>query len=259
MAVPVLSDNYAYLLIDKERGIGAAIDPVEPEKVLQEAEARKIEIQMILTTHHHWDHAGGNNHLIKLLKEQDATREVPVYGGRGDGVEGVTHEVGQEDTITLGQLEIQVFQTPCHTVGHVLYLCEDALFTGDTLFIAGCGRFFSGTASQMHHALNHVVASLPETTRIYCGHEYTKTNLRFAQTVEPENVNVQRKLEWAHEREQHGEFTIPSTVAEELETNPFMRVTQPSVQKYTGQTDPVQVMAALRSLKDNFKIGRGGL
>ena len=122
---------------------------------------------------------------------------------------------------------------PCHTPGHVLYHCQDALFTGDTLFIAGCGNLNAGTPAQMHNALNEQIAVLPPATRVFVGHEYTANNLKFAATVEPSNEAIQRKLEWALEKATSKSPTVPSTVKEELETNPFMRVHLPSLQDYT--------------------------
>ncbi|DAZ98741.1 TPA: hypothetical protein N0F65_003797 [Lagenidium giganteum] len=254
--VPVLSDNYAYLLIDRNQRIAAAIDPVEPEKVVAAAKAQNVQIRMILTTHSHWDHAGGNEALRDLIKAHEGV-DIPVIGGNDDNVPAVTREVGHDEHIQLGSLDIRVLHTPCHTRGHVLYLCDDVLFTGDTLFIAGCGRFFAGTPAEMHHALNEVVAPLRLKTKIYCGHEYTYSNLRFAAHVEPENEAVQKKLAWAKAQQEANLPTIPSTIGDELETNPFMRVNKPAVQKFTGAHDSVDVMRELRAAKDQFGIGKG--
>ncbi|TYZ59028.1 hypothetical protein PybrP1_005253 [[Pythium] brassicae (nom. inval.)] len=263
--VPVLGDNYAYLLIDTANRVAAAIDPVEPEKVLARAKELGVAITTILTTHSHWDHAGGNG-VMKELAEQHLlasggdSHSVPVVGGKGDDVQDATLEVEHGDVVRVGALQVRVFQTPCHTRGHVLYLCDGALFTGDTLFVAGCGRFFSGSPAEMHHALNTVVAKLPLDTKVYCGHEYTASNLRFAAHVEPANAAVRAKLAWAVERSQQGEPTVPSTVEDELATNPFMRVHEPAVQQFAvgGATaDLAAVMGALRSAKDQFGIGKG--
>ncbi|GMF21699.1 unnamed protein product [Phytophthora fragariaefolia] len=253
--VPVLSDNYAYLLIDAPTRVAAAVDPVDAEKVYARAQELQLTISSILTTHSHWDHAGGNTSLRDLIREREG-REIPVVGGPGNAVEAQSQIVTDGDVVTLGGLSIAVHFTPCHTRDHVLYHCQDALFTGDTLFVAGCGRFFSGNPKEMHHALNEVVAKLPEMTKIYCGHEYTASNLRFAAHVEPENEAVLKKLQWALEKTKAGEPTIPSTVKEELETNPFMRVTVPAVQKFAGEKDPVEVMGIVRAAKDGFVIGK---
>ncbi|KAF4315930.1 hypothetical protein BBO99_00008878 [Phytophthora kernoviae] len=253
--IPVLSDNYAYLLIDPTNRVAAAVDPVDAEKVHARAQELKLKIEMILTTHSHWDHAGGNRDLSELILQRDG-RDIPVIGGPGAAVEAATRSVSEGETIALGELQIKVYFTPCHTRDHVLYHCQDALFTGDTLFVAGCGRFFSGSPAEMHHALNEVVAKLPEGTKIYCGHEYTSSNLRFAAYVEPDNAVIQEKLVWAIKKTEEGEPTIPSTVKEELETNPFMRVNHADVQKFAKEKDPVAVMGAVRAAKDNFVIGK---
>ncbi|CAK4711130.1 hypothetical protein LEN26_017863 [Aphanomyces euteiches] len=247
IVIPVLNDNYSYLLIDRASKTAGAVDPVEPEKVIRVAEEYNVTITHVLTTHAHADHDGGNLKIKQLLPE------VIIVGGKNDNVKAVTHEVGDQDVVTIGQLQVRVFSTPCHTVGHVLYLSQDALFTGDTLFVAGCGRFFMGTADQMHYALNHVVAKLPLDTKIYCGHEYTSNNLKFAVDVEPDNKAVADKFEWSLTQT----ITIPSTVESELATNPFMRVEDPAVQKYAGSTDPVEVMAILRERKNTFGLGAG--
>ncbi|OWZ20116.1 Hydroxyacylglutathione hydrolase [Phytophthora megakarya] len=237
-------------------GVAAAVDPVDAEKVYTRAKELQVTISMILTTHSHWDHAGGNRDLVELIQKRE-NRQIPVVGGPGNAVEAQTQTATDGDVLKLGALDVKVYFTPCHTRDHVLYHCEDALFTGDTLFIAGCGRFFSGNPAEMHYALNEVVAKLPEQTKIYCGHEYTSSNLRFAAHVEPDNEMVQKKLTWAMEKTQKGEPTVPSTVKEELETNPFMRVTDAGVHKFAnGEKDPVKVMGIVRAAKDSFVIGK---
>ncbi|CAH0491544.1 unnamed protein product [Peronospora farinosa] len=251
--ISVLSDNYAYLLIDS---MNPAIDPVDAEKVYSRAKELQLVISLILTTHSHWDHAGGNRNLVGLIQERE-NRQIPVLGGPGNAIEAQTQSVADGDVVKLGNLDVKVYFTPCHTRDHVLYHCQDALFTGDTLFVAGCGRFFSGSPAEMHHALNEVVANLPQETKIYCGHEYTASNLRFAAHVEPDNEVVQKKLAWAIEKTKSGEPTVPSTVKEELATNPFMRVMKLAVQKFVnGEEDPVKVMRLMRAAKDNFVIGK---
>eukprot|EP01121_Diplochlamys_sp_Union-15-3_P006651 TRINITY_DN17159_c0_g1_i1.p1 TRINITY_DN17159_c0_g1~~TRINITY_DN17159_c0_g1_i1.p1 ORF type:complete len:259 (-),score=51.84 TRINITY_DN17159_c0_g1_i1:6-782(-) len=253
--VPVLSDNYSYLVIDEKSKKAAAVDPAEADKVIQAAEKLGVRITTVLTTHHHWDHSGGNEDIVSKLKD------LSVLGG-DDRIPKLTKKVKHGDEITLESLKIKVFFTPCHTSGHVLYFIEadggdqhPALFSGDTLFIGGCGRFFEGTAKQMHYALLDVVANLPKQTEVYCGHEYTVKNLQFAMTVEPDNPDLKAKLEWAKKQREKGESTVPSTVEEELRFNPFMRVNQPSIKKNLGlpeDADAIQVMASLRAAKDKF-------
>mmetsp|Transcript_25984 Transcript_25984/g.44703 ORF Transcript_25984/g.44703 Transcript_25984/m.44703 type:complete len:266 (-) Transcript_25984:246-1043(-) len=255
--VPVLEDNYAYLIIDEASKISLFVDPAEPTKLLNAAREHEVEPKSVLTTHKHWDHAGGNLELSKLCPGLD------FVGSEEDAIPSMTHPVRDGDTFQVGGLSIRTFVTPCHTRGHVLYLVSDSskpnqpasLFTGDTLFVSGCGRFFEGTAKEMHHALNEVIASLPAETFIYCGHEYTVNNLLFALHIEPKNEDMQKKLAWAKETVQQGRFTVPSTVAEEKLCNPFMRVNQPSVAEVLGlpSSDPVKIMGELRHRKDSFK------
>jgi hydroxyacylglutathione hydrolase len=187
-------------------------------------------------------------------------------GGKGDHVPAATMEVEDGQVLELGHLQIRVLQTPCHTRGHVLYFVSapgeqqpPCLFSGDTLFIAGCGRFFEGSAQDMFTALCVKVARLPDSTLVYCGHEYTVNNLKFAASVEPDNEDVKRKLEWSMAQRQKGLPTIPSTLAEEKRTNPFMRVHELAVVAITNQSgnDPVAVMKELRARKDAFGLGSG--
>jgi hydroxyacylglutathione hydrolase len=251
--VPVLSDNYAYLVIDEKEKIAIAIDPAEPEKVLEAAKKEGVKVTLVATTHHHWDHAGGNKKFLEL------NPGIEVLGG-DERIEAVTRLVKDEETFKVGSLEARVLSTPCHTSGHVLYFfsnpssSQPLLFTGDTLFIGGCGRFFEGNAEQMQRALGEVIPSLPDSTLVYCGHEYTVANLRFAITIEPNNQELKKKLEWAIEQtEKKKGFTIPSTIQEELSYNPFMRTNQLEVQKAVGKTDAIQTMDELRTRKNNFK------
>jgi len=252
--VPVLEDNYSYLLIDEKAAVAAAVDPVEPEKVLAAAKKENVKVEAILTTHHHWDHASGNKKMLELIPG------LPVYGG-DERIDALNKFVKQDDTISVGSLQLKVHFTPCHTTGHVLYEVtgsEKALFTGDTLFVGGCGKFFEGNPQQMHHALVEVVRSLPDETKIYPGHEYTQSNLKFALSIEPENKALQEKAAWVKERRDAREPTVPSTIGEEKATNPFMRCVEQNVAQavglfQNGKFDPVEVMGELRKRKNNFK------
>jgi hydroxyacylglutathione hydrolase len=252
--VPVLSDNYSYLLCDTKTGEAFAVDPAEPAKVISAAESNGVKLKGVLTTHHHWDHAGGNKEISSKLG-------LEVIGG-DKRIEALTREVKHGDKISLGDhVTITCLFTPCHTSGHMLYYVEDtvntsntAVFTGDTLFVAGCGRFFEGTAQQMHEALLGVIASLPLTTEVYCGHEYTVKNLQFALTLEPNNQHIKDKLSWAEEQRRQQKSTVPSTIGQELQYNPFMRVNSSELRAHLKMPDAtnVEVMGKVRELKDKF-------
>lgn len=249
--VPALEDNYMYLLIDEKTGTCAAVDPVEPDKIMAASKDEGVKVSVLLTTHHHWDHAGGNEQLLKL------TGPIPVYGG-DSRIGGLTNKVNHDDKFKIGSLSVQCLFTPCHTSGHICYYVtgdgeEPAVFTGDTLFSAGCGRFFEGNPSQMYTALVEILAKLPSHTKVFCGHEYTINNLKYALHAEPDNTDMKAKLSWAESQRAKGLPTIPSTIAEELKINPFMRVGSPSAQKHTGKTDPIEVMRFLRQEKDSFR------
>lgn len=227
-------------------------------RVLEAAKANGVKITHVLTTHHHWDHADGNQGMV------DAIPGLVVVGG-DDRIQAITKKMSSEEELHVGTLTIKILFTPCHTSGHVLYYVVDSsqpkdspavLFTGDTLFVAGCGRFFEGTGEQMHHALNEVIASLPHNTLVYVGHEYTIANLKFARHVEPDNKHVADKIAEAEKTRANGLFTVPSSIAAELSFNPFMRVNEPAVRKSLGldaAASAAEVMAALREAKNTYK------
>ncbi|KAK6936579.1 Metallo-beta-lactamase [Dillenia turbinata] len=252
--VPCLEDNYAYLIIDEVSKEAAVVDPVEPDKLIQAASQNGVHLSFVLTTHHHWDHAGGNEKIKQLLPG------IKVYGGSIDNVKGCTNKVENGDKLSLGSdVNILCLHTPGHTKGHISYCVsgkeneDPAVFTGDTLFIAGCGKLFEGSAEQMYGSLCVTLGSLPKPTRVYCGHEYTVKNLQFAQTVEPTNEKISQKLAWAQQQRQAGLPTIPSTIEEELETNPFMRVDLPQLQEAVGCKSPVDALQEIRQRKDNWR------
>ena len=268
--VPTLDDNYAYILTDVATSHTAVVDPAEPSAVLAALSASPPHtVTHVLTTHKHWDHAQGNPDI------KAAFPSVAVVGGEVDQVTACTQPVKQGDTFTIGQsTHVTVLFTPCHTRGHVLYHVTSSppssssssssppsagvVFTGDTLFIAGAGKFFEGTPQQMHHNLNSTIASLPDATAVYPGHEYTESNLEFAAWVEPGNAEVLEKLRWARERRQGKESTLSTTVGEEKRINPFMRVGVKEVGERVAQwvdknvdgDDAVKVMGAVREAKN---------
>lgn len=241
-----------YIVGCSKQGICALVDPVNPEKALSELSvvAPNWKLTHVLTTHHHWDHAGGNKKFHELRPE------VEILGG-DSRVDAVSKIVENDFSFSLGSLNVKCIATPCHTSGHICYLVSDehdkAVFTGDTLFIAGCGKFFEGTPQQMHTALIGKLAALDKQTKVYCGHEYTVSNLKFAKHVEPDNQDIAKKLDWATKIRASGQFTVPSTIGEELLTNPFMRVNEQPVQRHTSCDDPVAVMGKLREEKNAFK------
>ncbi|KAK4718333.1 hypothetical protein R3W88_016671 [Solanum pinnatisectum] len=252
--IPCLDDNYSYMIIDETTKEAAVVDPVEPHKVLRVAQENEVDLKFVLTTHHHWDHAGGNDKIKQLVPG------IKIYGGSVDNVRGCTDKVENGDRVSLGvDISILSLHTPAHTKGHISYYVTDkegedpAVFTGDTLFIAGCGKFFEGTAEQMYQSLCVTLGSLPKPTRVYCGHEYTVKNLQFALTVEPDNAKIAQKLAWAERQRRVGLPTIPSTIQEEFESNPFMRVDLPEVQDKVGCKSPVEAMREIRQRKDNWK------
>ncbi|KAL0101044.1 hypothetical protein PUN28_018716 [Cardiocondyla obscurior] len=254
--LPALQDNYMYLIIDEATKEAAIVDPVDPDAVITAVEENNVKLTKVLTTHHHWDHAGGNAKLSKSFAN------LVIYGG-DDRIEAINHKITHNDTFNIGNLSVKCLSTPCHTRGHICYYIAGgregereyppSVFTGDTLFAGGCGRFFEGTADQMYKALVEILGSLPEETNVYCGHEYTANNLKFGLHVEPENVAIKQKIDLVHTQRDKNLPTVPSTIKEEKLTNPFMRVHESSVMKHAQQNNPVQTMSYLRREKDNFK------
>ncbi|KAF1766642.1 hypothetical protein GCK72_006600 [Caenorhabditis remanei] len=249
------TDNFMYI-VKKNAGARKAflVDLVNEENYQDLAEKENIDITAVLTTHHHYDHCGGNEGFRRQFPS------VPIYGG-DERVPALNQPVKHNQVVELADLKIRCLSTPCHTSGHVCYFITDpsnesevpVVFTGDTLFIAGCGRFFEGTAPQMDTALNRILKNLPDDTSVFPGHEYTVANLKFAAYVEPRNPDVAAKLQWATEQRENGAFTVPSTIFEEKATNPFMRVVESEeIQKKIDTNDPIEGMAKLREMKNNF-------
>lgn len=250
--IPLLRDNYGYLVVGEKTNQAAIVDPSEAEPVLRRITQEQVTLTAILNTHHHRDHTGGNEGLL-------AAQKVKVYGHKSDRarVFGMTDGVDEGDEIQIGELKGKVFFIPGHTTGHVAYLFEDNLFCGDTLFTAGCGRLFEGTPEQMHASLKKLMA-LPDNTKVYCGHEYTENNLRFAMSVEPKNPKLVARYEQVKALRARGASTVPATMEEEKQTNPFLRwdseEIQASVKSAAPDThlDPVSVFATVRKMKDAF-------
>ncbi len=250
--IPALKDNYIWMLINSDNQHVAIVDPSEAQPVIDYMNQENLTPVAILITHHHWDHVGGIPDLV-------ANYSVPVYTPATETVKFSTNLVTEGDKIELTELDIvlNVLDVPGHTAGAVAYYNEELVFSGDTLFTAGCGRMFEGTPKQMHHSLTKF-KSLPDNTLLYCGHEYTEANLSFAGTVEPSNPDIQARLHEVQKLRKSGKPTIPSTLALEKKTNPFLRCEVDSVVQsastHSGQTltDSTQVFAAIRQWKDDF-------
>eukprot|EP00066_Takifugu_rubripes_P012903 XP_011602169.1 PREDICTED: hydroxyacylglutathione hydrolase-like protein isoform X1 [Takifugu rubripes] len=215
--ISILEDNYMYLVIEEQSKQAVAVDPAVPHRLLEIVKREGLSLTAVLTTHHHWDHARGNE---ALLKEVPGLR---VYGG-DDRIGGLTDKITHAQELKFDSINVRCLFTPCHTSGHMCYFvwedeCTDApaVFTGDTLFIGGCGRFLEGTAEQMYHNLTQVLGSLPQDTKVFCGHEYTIKNLKFAMLVEPENEKVKEMLSWARARDDDDKPTVPSTLMDEFD------------------------------------------
>lgn len=244
-------DNYAYLVVDDKSKDAVIVDPAHAEEVhpvlSRLIDDKEINLTGIINTHHHWDHSGGNKKLSAQLNVPD----LPIIGGKN--CEAVTRTPADGEPWNIGSITVKGLYTPCHTQDSICWFMQDGddkvVFTGDTLFHGGCGRFFEGTAEEMHTALNKTLASLPDDTKVYPGHEYTKSNVKFGISV-LQNAAIQKLHSFAENNEQtQGKFTI----GDEKQHNVFMRVEDPEIQKATGKTDPVEVMAALREMKNNFK------
>jgi len=248
--IPVLTDNYIYLINDQVSGETAVIDPALAQPVLDVLDKKGWRLTYILNTHHHWDHVGGNLEL----KQKTGCKIIAAQADR-DRIPGIDRGVSEDDVISLGQHQARVISTPGHTRGHIVYhFAEDgALFCGDTLFVMGCGRLFEGTPEQMWNSLQKLKA-LPPSTRIYCTHEYTQTNGRFALSVEPDNRQLQEKMIEVKQLRLENKPTVPSTIEQEIATNPFFRADSISIQKTLGleSQSPVHVFTELRKRKDSF-------
>jgi hydroxyacylglutathione hydrolase len=236
VAVPVMTDNYVWLIHNDETGETAAVDPSVSEPVLDAAAARGWSVTQVLNTHWHPDHTGGNEGIKAAT---GCTITAPAEAKRVSQVDRV---VVEGDRVTVAGAECAVWEIPAHTAGHIAYYFEDEgmIFVGDTIFAMGCGRLFEGTAEQMYSNLQRI-AALPGDIRIYCGHEYTLANARFAAHAEPQNEAVSARLDQVKGLRDRGLITLPTTVAEERGTNPFVRASN------------VAEFARLRAEKDSFR------
>ena len=234
--IPCLKDNYSYLIIDETKNNACVIDPSEANPIIKYLEENKIKLQFILNTHHHHDHVGGN----KRLKEKYGAR---VLGYQGDKkrIPEIDIQLKDQETWIYENFEAKIIHIPGHTLGHIgfYFYKEDSVFTGDTLFSLGCGKIFEGTYTQMFNSLMKLKA-LPQNTKIFCGHEYTRQNSKFCISQDQNNEKLKAKINEIEIKIKNGLFTIPSTIKEELECNIFLR------------SNNLETFSKLRDLKDNF-------
>jgi hydroxyacylglutathione hydrolase len=250
-ALPAFTDNYIWLLQDTDTQRCAVVDPGDAAPVQAWLAANpKWALSDILITHHHHDHVGG----VEQLKK---TTNARVYGPASETIPMRDVALKDNDRINVLGHDFEIIAVPGHTLGHIAYYHSGLLFCGDTLFAAGCGRLFEGTPQQMYHSLSRL-AALPEDTKVYCTHEYTLSNLRFAAAVEPGNPDILERLADVTRKREAGAITLPSTIALEKRTNPFLRTGETSVKEKaderTGADNPAPdiVFAALRAWKDKF-------
>lgn len=257
VAVRAFSDNYIWVIRDHLHAV--VVDPGDASPILDYLRHEKLKLVAILNTHHHNDHVGGNAALLREFS-------VPVYGPATENIPTVTHRLkecpdkeNEEGCAYIPEfsLSLHVLDIPGHTAGHIAYYGANLLFCGDTLFACGCGKLFEGTAQQMAYSLQKL-AELPNETLVYCGHEYTLNNIRFARVVEPDNQALSKREADVEQLRKQDLPTLPSTIAMEKATNPFLRCQQPEVIKSASNhggkqlSDPVSVFATLRDWKNHF-------
>ena len=250
--VPAFQDNYIWLAVEPSGRGAAIVDPGDAEPVLAALKAQALDPKAILITHHHRDHTGG----IRDLRR--AYPDLPVYGPAAESIPLIDHPLAEGDRVALPELgfEFEILDIPGHTAGHIAYVGHGVLFCGDTIFSVGCGRVFEGTMAQMQASLAKLRA-LPADTRICCAHEYTLANIGFANWVEPDNPALQAREQQARAQRDAGRPTLPVTLGEEIQTNPFLRWDQAPVRAAAaahaghGLTTDADVFAAVRAWKDN--------
>ena len=248
--IPCLSDNYAYIIRDEQTNKNILVDAPEHAPIERYLDDKDMNLDFILITHHHSDHIDGINHLKLKYSPK-------VIGAKRDRhrLPQLDIEVEEGKQLTIGSKTFDIYDVDGHTVGHIAYsLLEDkALFTGDSLMVMGCGRLFEGSPEDMWKSLKKL-KQLPEDFMIYSGHEYTKSNIEFAVTVDPQNEKLRSRRRKELEKLQKGLPTIPSTLREELDTNPFLRESEPSIVDHLDMAnlDPISRFAKIRALKDNF-------
>jgi hydroxyacylglutathione hydrolase len=255
--VKAFNDNYLWVFHEEGDTQACAVDPGDAGPVLAWLEQAGLQLAAILVTHHHGDHIGGIDTLLRHFS-------VPVYGPATPRIPQVTHAVTEGDVVRILEHDFRVLNVPGHTLEHIAYVSTErvtaagpALFCGDTLFAAGCGRMFEGTPPMMHGSLRKLAALSPDT-QVFCAHEYTLSNLRFAAAVMPDDADVQARIRNESTKREHNQPTVPSNIGLELRTNPFLRCAEPAVisaaqrQHSVETTDPATIFGVLRKWKDNF-------
>ncbi|MEL7076179.1 MAG: hydroxyacylglutathione hydrolase [Cyanobacteria bacterium J06648_1] len=251
--IPVLADNYIFVLLDPEQKIAAVVDPAIAKPVIEYLQSVDARLIAIFNTHHHSDHVGGNRDLVKEFPD------LCVYGGAEDRGRIPQQQVYLEDgdLVQFGDRQAEVFFVPGHTRAHIAYYFPPTatepgeLFCGDTIFAGGCGRLFEGTPAQMVDSISKL-RKLPDQTRVWCAHEYTLSNLKFALTVDPDNLELQARYQAVQQSRRQGLATIPSWLGEEKQTNPFLRWDAPAIQATADMEQPDRVFARIRGRKDQF-------
>jgi len=253
LRLPVLRDNYVFALVNRAEGTAAVVDPAVAAPVIALLEQQALSLQVVLQTHHHHDHIGGTPELLQRWPAAE------VWAAASDRarIPFQTRGLKGGDRLELFNRPVEVLAIPGHTSDHIAFYLPPStdqgpeLFCGDTLFAGGCGRIFEGTPAQMLASLDQL-AALPGTTRVWCAHEYTEANLRFAITQDPRNAALQQRYAAVQAQRAAAEPTVPTTVAMEQATNPFLRCRELALQQTTGTTEPVAVLAEIRRRKDVF-------
>jgi hydroxyacylglutathione hydrolase len=251
--IKALTDNYIWAICNLDSKQCICVDPGESPAVVAFLQQNSLTLDAIFVTHHHWDHTHGIAGLIQHY-------HVPVYGPSQENLAHCDFPLSDTELVSrdmLGDMKFEILYIPGHTLGHIAFYAPGILFCGDTLFSSGCGRVFEGTMEQMYHSLQRL-ANLPDDTQVYCGHEYTLHNLRFAQLVEPDNLQIAQRLELVEKMRANDKCTVPSSIAVEKSCNPFLRTDQATVMRtvaaHSGKkiSRPVEIFANLRHWKDNF-------
>jgi hydroxyacylglutathione hydrolase len=253
LQIPALSDNYIHLIHETRTGATAVVDPAEPGPVLDALQQRGWRLNLILNTHHHADHVGGN---LSLKKATGCAVIGSLWDRSQARIPGIDRGIGEGELVEVGRAIARVISVPGHTLGHIAFEFpnDGLLFCGDTLFGMGCGRLFEGSAAQMWSSLQKL-RRLSPATRVYCAHEYTEANGRFALTVDPDNPDLRARTEDVHAARMEGQPTVPFTLAAERATNPFLRPDSPGLRATLGLLDAedVEVFAETRRRKDCFR------